>query len=165
MEKDRDIFLSILDRHKGILYKIANTYCKESKDRPDLMQEIIIQLWVSFDNYDDQFKWSTWIYRIALNTAISYYRKNKSRKEYTVELSPIFENSIKASSSTEENPEMVWLQRFIQELKELDRALILLHLDGVGNQEIAKIIGISPSNVSTKLGRIKQILKKKFTSR
>ena len=75
MDKKNDIFLNVIDNHKGIIYKIANSYCREQEVREDLVQEIIIQLWQSFDSYNDQFKYSTWVYRIALNTAISYYRK------------------------------------------------------------------------------------------
>lgn len=89
MNKHRDQFLSILENHKGIIYKISNSYCKEGEDREDLVQEIIIQLWLSFDKYDKQYKYSTWIYTIALNTSISFYKKNKTRRNKTVELSPV----------------------------------------------------------------------------
>ncbi|MBW7840382.1 MAG: sigma-70 family RNA polymerase sigma factor, partial [Chitinophagaceae bacterium] len=78
-----EIFLSIIQSHKGIIYKVTNMYCKNVEDRQDLSQEIIIQLWKSFDNYDDKFKHSTWIYRISLNVAISFYRKENTRRKIT----------------------------------------------------------------------------------
>ena len=78
-----DLFLSVIETNKGIIYKVANSYCKDTEDRQDLVQEIVLKLWKSFDSYDEHFKHSTWIYRIALNTAISFYRKEKTRKEIT----------------------------------------------------------------------------------
>ena len=162
MDKKAKIFLEIIENHKRIIYKITNSYCKENEDRQDLIQEIIIQLWQSFDKYDPQYKVSTWIYRIALNTSISYYRKNKTRKEKTTELSVIVEASFKASEPFKENPNLILLNQFIKELKEIDKALVLLYLDGLSQKEIAKIIGITSSNVGSKLTRIKKRLKQKF---
>ena len=75
-----DIFLYVIESNKGIIYKIAKSYCKDTEDRNDLVQEIILKLWLAFDTYNNEFKYSTWIYRIALNTAISNYRKEKVRK-------------------------------------------------------------------------------------
>ncbi len=165
MEKHSDIFYTIIEEHKGILYKIANSYCKDKDDRQDLLQEIIVQLWLSYGKYDSQFKLSTWIYRIALNTSISFYRKNKTRKEKTVELSPILETSIMEDSPFPDDSNIIRLQGFIQELKEFDKALILLYLDGLTQKEISEILGITPSNISTKIGRIKKTLKNKFQNK
>ena len=162
MDNKTDIFLKVIENHKGIIYKIANSYCKVREERKDLTQEIIIQLWESFDKYDKQFKFSTWIYRIALNTAISFYRKDKTRKGKTIEFSPIIQTSLIADEPALENPDLNKLQVFIQELREIDKAIILLYLDGLSQKEIAEIIGISPSNVGTKLSRIKNILLQKF---
>lgn len=162
MDKNRDIFISILDNHKGVIFKIVNSYCKDVTDKQDLIQEIIIQLWISFEKYNNQFKLSTWIYRIALNTSISFYRKNKVRKEKTVISSAILQKTLKADEPFQENPNLLKLQGFIQELRELDKALILLYLDGLSQKEISKIIGIKPTNVGTKIERIKKTLKQKF---
>ncbi|WP_340201730.1 RNA polymerase sigma factor [Ascidiimonas sp. W6] len=162
MDKNRDIFISILENHKGIIFKIVNSYCKEVEDRQDLIQEIIIQLWISFHKYNNQFKLSTWIYRIALNTSISFYRKNKVRNEKTVSVSPFLETTLKEDEPLQENSDFLKLQAFIQDLKEVDKALILLYLDGLTQKEIAKIIGITPTNVGTKIERIKKSLKEKF---
>ncbi len=162
MDKNRDIFLSLLESHKGIIYRVANSYCRDSADRQDLVQEIIIQLWTSFDRYDSSFKHSTWMYRIALNTAISYYRKSKVRRENSVDLSPILESTIGGEETLEADPNLKLLQHFIQQLGEIDRSLILLFLDEHSYKEIAEITGFSVTNVSTRLGRIKKELKAKF---
>jgi len=74
----KEKFIEILDSHKRMIYKVVNSYCVNQEDRKDLEQEIIIQLWKSFDNYNPDFSYSTWIYRIALNVAISFFRKQKS---------------------------------------------------------------------------------------
>ncbi|HQY19294.1 MAG TPA: sigma-70 family RNA polymerase sigma factor [Ignavibacteria bacterium] len=159
------IFVSVIESHKGILYKIANAYCKDSEDRKDLIQEIYIQLWESFDSYNDDYKYSTWIYRISLNVAISFYRKENSRSK----ISSPFNTEIFNIADTiniekeEENINLGILQKFISELKELDKALILLYLEEKSYKEIADIIGFSETNVATKIGRIKLKLKEKFS--
>lgn len=155
------LFLPVVEANKGILYKVANAYCDNPEDRKDLVQEIIVQLWKSFGTYSGQYRYSTWIYRIALNVAISFYRKESRRKEIANPLpeSILFftddgENDIEENTSA--------LQRFITELKELDKALILLYLEERPQREIAQIMGISESNVATRIGRIKHVLKQKF---
>src|SRR3954471_23114629 len=80
----QDRFLARLDEHKKILYKVAASYCRSPADRPDLVQEIVVQLWRSFDRYDERFRFSTWMYRIALNVAISFYRGEARRSRNTV---------------------------------------------------------------------------------
>ena len=162
MKKNTAIFLDVLERHKGIIYKIANSYCKAREDRQDLIQEIIIQLWQSFEKYNEQFKLATWIYRIALSTAISFYRKNKTYKQKTTGLPAMLETSLKANKPFQEDTDISTLQGFIQELREIDKALIVLYLDGLSQKEIANIMGITPTNVGTKIARIKKTLKQKF---
>lgn len=130
----------------------------------DLVQEIILQLWLSFDRYDHQFKYSTWIYRIALNTAISFYRKGVVERKYSAALLPQYENIIAGKADYEQNPNLKLLHQFIQELKEIDKALILLYLEEMSHKEISAVVGISPTNVGTRLSRIKKILQKKFKS-
>lgn len=163
-EAKSEEFLRVIQAHKGIIYKVANAYCKDAEDRNDLVQEIMIQLWKSFDKYNEQFKYSTWIYQITLNVAISFYRK-ESRRQHVA--NPINDNILNysdtaANDETEEN--ICILHRFIAELKELDKALMLLYLEEKSYREIAEIIGISETNVATKIGRIKIILKQKFSN-
>lgn len=155
-----NIFISIIESHKGIIYKIAKLYCKTYEDRKDLVQEITFQLWKSFDNYDSQYKHSTWIYRISLNVAISFYRKNKN---FTFPLDESFFNIQEEEPDTYKADHMQLLHTFIAELKPLDRALMLLYLEEKSHKEIAEILGVSQTNVATKISRIKILLKQKFS--
>ena len=159
----QDLFLSVIEDHKGIIYKIANSYCKVPEDRKDLVQEIILQLWKSFDNYNEQFKYSTWIYRIALNVVISFYRRENRIRQISNPLSEGILHFADTNDTGEKEEAIVFLQQFIAELKELDKALMLLYLEEKSHREIAEIIGITETNVATKVGRIKTILKQKFS--
>jgi RNA polymerase sigma factor (sigma-70 family) len=158
-----DFFLSVIEANKGIIYKVANLYSEDTEDRKDLVQEIVLKLWKSFDSYNEQFKHSTWIYRIALNAAISFYRKEKLRKKITTP----FSESLFDIANFEDNKlieqSTLFLNQFISELKELDKALMLLYLEEKSHKEMAEIIGITETNVATKIGRIKTILKHKFS--
>jgi RNA polymerase sigma factor (sigma-70 family) len=158
-----DFFISVIEANKGIIYKVANLYCKDTEDRKDLIQEIVLKLWKSFNSYNEQFKHSTWIYRIALNAAISFYRKEKLRKRITTSFSESLFNigDFKDNKLIEQSA--LFLNQFISELKELDKALILLYLEEKSHKEMAEIIGITETNVATKIGRIKTILKNKFS--
>jgi RNA polymerase sigma factor (sigma-70 family) len=163
LEGNSDPFLSLIEAHKGILYKVSHAYCRDPEDRKDLIQEITLQLWKSFTKYDNRFQHSTWIYRIALNVAISFYRKESTRKKIS---NPIPENIVQNIAQTD-NPEtetgIQLLHQFIAELKELDKALMLLYLEGKSYQEIADIIGITETNTATKISRIKTNLKQRFS--
>ena len=159
-----DIFLSVVETNKGIIYKVANAYCIHAEDRKDLIQEIIVQLWKSFDRYNDEYKYTTWMYRIALNVAISFYRKENRRKQLTDPLSDNILDLVDDNAIIETNKNIGYLKQFIAGLKELDKALMLLYLEEKSHKEIAEITGISETNVSTKIGRIKKILKQKFST-
>jgi RNA polymerase sigma-70 factor (ECF subfamily) len=160
----QDIFLSFINDNKGIIYKVANSYCHNREDRKDLVQEIIIQLWRSFAKYNDQYKYSTWIYRIALNTAISFYRKENRHKQVSDISSDDIIDIVDNEPSNNIEEDISLLQLFISELKELDKAVMLLYLEEKSYKEIAEIIGISETNVATKIGRCKKILKEKFST-
>ena len=161
LDEKEKIFISTLESHKGIIYKVANTYCYNKSDQDDLIQEITIQIWKSIENFNEQYKWSTWIYRIALNTSISFFRKNRTHKGKTVDLDPLIEIP-NAIEEPYEDEQFILLRKFIRELEEIDRALILLHLEGLSSQEIADIIATTQTNVTTKISRIKKKLKIKF---
>lgn len=153
-------FIKVIEAHKRIIFKICNAYCKAPADREDLAQEIIYQLFRSWEKYDPAFKHSTWVYRVALNVAISFFRTN-TRSGHTVLLGDTFiEIADNNNDELEEN--LRTLRILIQELKELDRALMILYLDDKSYKEIAAILGISESNVGTKVSRIKETLKQKF---
>ncbi len=164
MTKDQ-AFTKLIKENKGIVYKICNTYCADKKDRDDLAQEIIYNLWKSFNSYNDEFKFSTWMYRIALNVAISFYRQEKKFKNHDSisEGLIVFEESPEDKNETENNLRL--LQGFIDELKEIDKAIILLYLDDKSHREIAEITGFTETNVATKINRIKDKLRTNFSNK
>ncbi|HTO16321.1 MAG TPA: RNA polymerase sigma factor [Edaphocola sp.] len=163
MDKDRTAkFLEIIENNKGILFKVANSYCRNIEDRKDLLQEIILQLWKSLDSYNEKFKLSTWLYRISLNVAISFYRKENSRKRISNPITTdIFDFSDKEIYNDKET-NLGILNHIISELNDLNKALILLYLEEKSYKEISEIIGITETNVATKISRIKIKLKNEF---
>ncbi len=154
-------FQELIEQNKGILFKVARTYCQNEYDRKDLIQEMLIQIWQSLHKYNSAFKISTWLYRICINVAISYHRKSVIRVKKNVQLT---EEAIqgKEDEKPEKELQLSMLNQFISELKELDKALILLYLEEKRHSEIAEILGISSGNVGTKIGRIKEKLKQRF---
>lgn len=162
-ERERNqLFLELIEQHKGILFKVARTYCQNQDDRADLIQEISIQVWRSCNRYDNKYKISTWLYRIALNVAISFYRKSAKRLKNIIPLDDQT-SEIREVDNTENELHLSLLEQFIQELNDLDKALVLLYLEDKSHAEIADIMGISQSNVGTKVGRIKDKLKERFS--
>lgn len=150
-------FEELLQLHRKIVYKVANTYCWHAEDRADLAQEIAIQLWKSFPGYDDARSFSTWMYRIALNVAISNVRQQKNRAQHDVSLDDSHLEIGDENSHTGKADERIkLLQDFIAQLDKLNRALMLLYLEDYGYREIADILGISETNVATKINRLKQ---------
>lgn len=161
--KERNkLFQELIEQHKGILFKVARTYCQNEEDRQDLVQEIMIQLWQSFHRYNTKFKISTWMYRISINVAISFYRKNLVRRGNNMPLNEQI-NEIQHDEKSEKEQQLNLLERFINELKEFDKALMLLYLEDKSHAEISDILGISVGNVGTKVGRIKDKLKQRFS--
>lgn len=165
MVNKKEQFIKTLDEHKKIIYKIVNSYCQNKEDRKDLEQEIIIQLWNSFDNYNSDYKYSTWMYRIALNVAISFYRKEKKwsiKNDFYNEESIFKIEEDTSEEQTDLNYHLKLLQEFIHNLNELNKALMLLYLEEKSYEEISEILGITKTNVATKISRIKLKLKKEF---
>jgi RNA polymerase sigma factor (sigma-70 family) len=161
---EKDKFISVIKDNQRLIYKVCYSYCSNPENRKDLQQEILIQLWNSFSKFDGRIKISTWIYRIALNTAISFYRndcKHKDKKA-AIDASIISLSNLEPDDS-EIDEKIAVLYQFIEHLNELDKALILLYLDDNKYQEIADILGISETNVATKINRIKNNLKVQFT--
>jgi RNA polymerase sigma-70 factor (ECF subfamily) len=144
------------------LHKVARAYCLNEDDRQDLIQEMMIQIWQSLGRYNNQIKISTWLYRISLNVAISFYRKNTTRaNRYSLLNEQMVQ--IPAEDKTSDERQLNLLEQFISELKELDKALMILYLEDKSHTEIAEILGMSVSNVGTKIGRIKDKLKTRFS--
>ena len=161
MQLGEDKFIEVLQNNQGIVRKVANTYCKNTTDRDDLIQEITIQLWKSWNRYNSQFKVSTWIYKISLNVAISFYRRTYRRNSIHQSVN----DDSKFAEITEDtnlSENIKSLYHHISQLDEFNKALILLYLDKYDHEEIASTLGISKTNVATKISRIKQQLKQKF---
>jgi len=153
-------FLQLLDEHKKILFKIANSYCRSPADREDLVQEMVMQLWRTFGRYDARVRFSTWTYRVALNVAISFYRHEARRPRASpLDEQAVLEVTNDSRDAAAAQDDLRVLEDFIRQLDDLDRALILLYLDGNPYDTIAEILGISETNVGTKIGRIKQKLR------
>lgn len=155
MEKE---FLEMVKAHNGIIYKVSSFYADKENVLDDLYQEVVLNLWKSFPNFRGESSYSTWIYRIALNTCISFFRKS-SRKPMYVELSPDLKVSVEDNGFYKKE-----LYELIDKLDKLERALILLYLEDRPQKEIAEIMGITPTNVSTKISRIKEKLKRMSNS-
>jgi RNA polymerase sigma-70 factor (ECF subfamily) len=154
-------FQLLVDEHKKILYKVCNSYCRNHDDREDLAQEIIVHLWRSFGSFDARCLFSTWMYRIALNVAISFYRRENTRARYVLSDQ---ERLLNASDETaNQSAEMQSLYQFIERLDPLNKALVLLYLDGNSYQEIADVLGISETNAATKISRLKQTMRQEFS--
>lgn len=160
---ESDRFLALLDEHRKILFKVANSYCRNPQDRADLIQEMVAQLWSSFGRFDQRSRFSTWMYRVVMNVAISFYRGENRRQRRIVPLEePMLELAAAAPAPEEASEDIRLLHRFIGQLDELNRALIILYLDGNSHETIAEILGISTTNVGTRIGRIKQQLRRDF---
>jgi len=151
-------FQELLERHRGIVFKVANTYCRDPHDRADLAQEIAAQAWRSFARYDDERSFATWLYRVALNIAISYRRSSGRDEQHTVAFDEAL-HDVAFERDLESDERIRALYRCIDALDPLNRALLLLYLDERSQREIAEILGITETNVATKIGRLKERLR------
>jgi RNA polymerase sigma-70 factor (ECF subfamily) len=149
-------FAELLERHRGIVFKVAATYCRNPADRDDVAQEIVTQLWRAFPRFDATRTFSTWMYRIALNVAISFVRSNSVRERHTVALDDTHDVADSCAVLGNEHEGAGLLHAFIDRLDSLNRALLLLYLDDHSYRDIAAILGITETNVATKINRLKQ---------
>lgn len=150
-------FVQLIQENKGILLKVSNVYSNNYEDQKDLYQEIVFQLWKSFDSFRGDSKISTWIYRIALNTSISNLRKQKRKGEHVPIQFELYNMADDEDRVLQER--MALVNEHIQKLSVVEKGLILLHLDGKNYEEISMITGFTSTNVGTRLTRIKQKLK------
>ncbi len=163
-EVNKEEFIKQVEEHKLIIYKICNSYCKNQHARDDLAQEISYQLWRSYNQFTGNVKFSTWMYRVALNVAITFYRKTKTGESIIQLSEPDIETEDKRDDKAELEKNINTLQQFINELKELDKALMILYLEEKSYSEIAEILGITETNVATRISRVKDKLKQKFST-
>ncbi|MEJ6982014.1 sigma-70 family RNA polymerase sigma factor [Pedobacter sp. P351] len=152
-------FIEMINKHRGILYKVSNLYCHQEEDKKDLFQEMVLQLWRSYANFRNESQSSTWMYRVALNTAISNFRKERRKPERRSILETDFEIP-DFSDSAEKNENLNMLKLAIDQLTQIEKAIILLYLEEKSYDEISEIIGISKNNAGVKINRIKIKLEK-----
>ena len=151
-------FKKWLDDHKGLIFRIIRAYAKEQQDQDDLFQEICLQLWLSIPNFDGKAKPSTWIYRVALNTALVYRRKEKRRKSHRQQWLSFGCESQHESHAPDVDETIEKVYEAIRKLPELESYIVLMSLEGFSYNEMADVIGISPDNVGVKLNRVKKKL-------
>ncbi len=158
--KHKQQFTALLAEHRGMLRKVIVTYASTPEDREDLYQDIVAQLWRSFGSYDPQRVFATWMYRVSLNVAISRLRSASRRLPVMSDTGGAVLDPPDPRSEVEEQDDRgLMLRRLMNSLDELDRALLLLHFEERSYQEIAEVLGLSESNVGTKLNRIRERLR------
>ena len=171
-------FLERMEAHKGMLYKLCRIYQDQAGDQQDLMQEMLLQLWTSYDSFRGESQFSSWMYRVALNTAMVYFRKERRRQHFPGGPGYPGNKDVPAGSMAPkwagsppypdlvETPETVHdakerltvFYRAVQQLGRLEKALIFLYLEGQSGKEIAAILGITPANVRVRVNRVKDRL-------
>jgi RNA polymerase sigma factor (sigma-70 family) len=151
-------FIDLVNDNRALIFKVCNLYCDNAEDRKDLFQEVVLQLWKSYPSFKKESAGSTWIYRVALNTAISNFRK-ESKKPENVSFS-LYDFDIPAMPGTDFNENKSILYTAINHLSEIEKAIIMLYLDEKSYDEISEIIGITNTNVGARLNRIKTKLSK-----
>jgi RNA polymerase sigma factor (sigma-70 family) len=157
-------FLAVLQSHRGLLYKVSRIYGRSVPERADLAQEIVVNLWRAYPRYNARLKFSTWMYRIALNVAISWRRREATQTQHLVPAGEaIIENCADLENpTTAAECDLALLYASIGAFDELDRALLMLYLDGLSHRDISLVLGISTTNIATKIGRLKERLREHF---
>lgn len=154
----QEIFVQLIDENQGIIHKICRAYTYTSDEHNDLFQEVVLQLWGAFDSFKEQAKFSTWMYRVALNTAITLYRKKKRSIDIKdTEEIPLIKDLNTFDEDLEEQISLLY--KAIKKLSDIERALVLLYLEEKPYKEIADTLGISEVNARVKMNRAKSKLK------
>lgn len=160
----RDTFMAHVEACPGIVHKVARAYCWSSDDRDDLVQEILAQAWRAYPSYDPARPFGTWLYRVALNVAISWVRAHVPRRRATIPLDIDTHDAETPPFDPVAAERVRALTLALRQLEPLDRALMLLYLDDHSHREIAGVLGLSETNVATKLHRLKQRLRQRLES-
>lgn len=149
-------FLHKLELHKGIIHKVAKMYMDNAEDRADLFQEIILQLWKAYGSFKGESQFSSWMYRVALNTALIYFKKERKKPDkYRIEQ----DLDVKDETQTEDTEsQLEYFYEAVQQLNAVEKALIFLFLEGQSHKEIGKNLGITEVNARVKLNRTKDKL-------
>ena len=151
-------FLRQIESNKGILFKICRLYQDGAEDRDDLLQEMTLQLWLAYDSFKGESKFSSWIYRVALNTAIAFFKKQKRRPD-DQGLPYDFDRAEELSKAGEEEEKLAMFYKAVHQLNKIEKALIYLYMEDQSYEEIATHLGITPLNARVKMNRVKSKLK------
>ena len=157
MELQKRNFIRIIGSNQGIIKSLCKAYYTSPEDKKDAFQDVILQLWKSFETFRGESEIGTWIYSVSLNTLLAKVRKEK--KKIATESIGVSELSV---STTMADGDIELLHIVIQSLKDLDKAIVILYLEGYKNKEISQILNLTPTNVSTRLNRVRAELKAKF---
>ena len=150
-------FLSLINQHQNIIHKVCNIYMHDSADKEDLFQEIIVQLWKAVPKFQEQSRFSTWLYRVALNTAISDFRKK--RRALPVIQTEVASLEIESELIDDKDERLKTLYAAITQLQEIDKAIVMLYLEDKSYDEMEDIVGISASTLRVRMNRIKEKLR------
>ncbi len=150
-EKD---FIRVIQENQQIIFKVCNMYMDTRADREDLFQEILLNAWKGVKNFKGEAKFSTWLYRVALNTAISFFKKDKRQQQIVQSRRILFEEGF-----DDQTEQVEAMNKAIAELSAIDKALVMLYLENYSYQQIAEVMGITANNVGVKMSRIKVALK------
>ena len=153
MGKTEKDFIELLNQNQKIIHKVCNLYMNWQEDKEDLFQEITLQAWKAFNQFRGDAKFSTWLYRVALNTAITFFRKDK-KNAFIATVSDIPELAIHLERDSIEDKTKAMYQA-IAELSKIDKAIVMLYLEDYSYAEISEIIGITANNIAVKMNRIK----------
>lgn len=151
-------FVKLINKNQGIIHKVCGMYCHDKDEKKDLFQEIVLQLWKSFATFRGESKITTWIYRVALNTAISTFRKEVKKPATSL----LDDTNLQIAEDTEfqeKNEQYNMLYQAIRQLSEIERALVMLYLDDLPYEEIAETMGITANNARVRMNRIREKLR------
>ena len=156
MKAKQTEFLNLIDQHKGILHKVSRMYMDNAEDQNDLVQEIVLQLWKSFERFEGNSQFSTWMYRVSLNTALTFFKKEKKKTDRHTFLENI--DQVDELDSAEKETQLELFYKAVHELNKVEKALIFLFLEGQSHKEIGQNLGITEGNARVKLNRTKEKL-------
>lgn len=159
MEPHKRNFIRTIEANQGIIKSLCNAYYVSHEDQKDVFQDIVLQLWKSFETFRGESEISTWIYRVSLNTILTKVRNEKKK----IATESIGSSELKFQHAMADNDTEL-LNIVLESLKGLDKAIVILYLEGYKNKEISQMLNITPTNVSTRLNRVKACLKSKFTN-
>ena len=157
MEPKKNKFIQVIELHQGIIKSLCKAWYISDEDQKDVFQDIVLQLWRSFETFRGESKISTWIYRVSLNTILAKVRDEKNK--ITTESIGVSELTF-AKAMADDDCEL--LSMVLRSLKDLDKAIVILYLEGYRNKEISQMLNVTATNVSTRLNRVKTDLKEKF---